>query len=405
MDFPRFRSDIDATPTLYQEERVLVIQDSLGLIKKPVLLSKTDLEFAQLLDGSRTVQDIQLHLMRQKGGLLVSSDSIHKKIRDFDSLFLLDSERYRQAKSRMIEDFSREDTRRPYLAGSAYPDSGEELRGYLDSILSRKNQEEESPTGPVRALVAPHIDLEVGRRIYGLAYRTLRRMSPKRIVLMGTGHTLTDGFVSLTTKDFETPLGLVRTDRKAVLRLKKEAGDVLASSDFAHRSEHSIEFQTLFLRHLFGDTFVLVPLLFASFHEVLHKHTRPSLIPGMGAFLSALHSILDDSPVDTLFVAGVDLSHIGPKFGHAYPSSVLIQNARAHDARLIEKICSGDVEGFWAESQNAGASYNVCGFSALACLLEVLPDNEGRLLGYDFWEEEPTQSAVSFAAITLGVKK
>jgi AmmeMemoRadiSam system protein B len=405
MDFPRFRTDIDAIPTLYQEERVLIIKDSLGLIKKPVLLSKTDLEFAQLLDGSRTVQDIQLHLMRQKGGLLVSSDSIQKMIHDFDSLFLLDSERYRQAKSRMIEDFSKQDTRRPYLAGSAYPDSDEELRGYLDSILSRNNQEEVSPAGPVRALIAPHIDLEVGRRIYGLAYRTLRRMSPKRIVLMGTGHGLTDGFVSLTTKDFETPLGLVRTDRKAVLRLKKDAGEVLASSDFAHRSEHSIEFQTLFLRHLFGDTFVLVPLLFGSFHDVLHTHARPSLIPGMGEFLNVLHALLDESPSETLCVAGVDLSHIGPKFGHAYPSSALIQDARAHDARLIEKICSGDVEGFWAESQNDGPSYNVCGFSALACLLEVLPDNEGFLLGYDFWEEESTQSAVSFAAITLGVKK
>ena len=69
--------------------------------------------------------------------------------------------------------------------------------------------------------------------------------------------------------------------------------------------------------------------------------------------------------------------------------------------RLIEAACRGDVEAFWAESRRVGDKYNVCGFSALACLLEALPEVQGRLLGYEFSQEEPTQSAVSYAAIAF----
>jgi len=405
MDVPRFRSDIDAFPTLYQGEKVVVIKDSLGLIEKPVVLSATDLEFARLLDGSRSVQDIQLLLMRQKGGLLVSTDSIQKTLDVFDSLFLLDSDRYREAKGRMIGKFSRQAIRKPFLTGSAYPGSSDALREYLDSILNEDHKDETSPTQRIKALIAPHIDLEVGREIYRRAYRAVRHLSPRKIVLLGTGHALTDGLISLSSKDFETPLGVVQTDREAVQNLSDAAGDILAPNDFAHRSEHSIEFQTLFLRHLFGSSFLLVPLLFGSFHEVLTDFSRPSQIAGMDTFLDALRFILEESPSDTLCVAGVDLSHIGPKFGHASSSSAIIRDAREHDARLIERICAADAEGLWAEIQNSGAFYNVCGFSALACLLELLPESEGHLLGYDFWEEESTQSAVSFAAITLGEKK
>jgi hypothetical protein len=43
----------------------------------------------------------------------------------------------------------------------------------------------------------------------------------------------------------------------------------------------------------------------------------------------------------------------------------------------------------------------VCGFSTLAILLELLAERKGYILGYDFWKEEPTQSAVSFAAVAF----
>jgi hypothetical protein len=43
----------------------------------------------------------------------------------------------------------------------------------------------------------------------------------------------------------------------------------------------------------------------------------------------------------------------------------------------------------------------VCGFSSLACLLEILPGTHGQVLHYEVWHEEPTRSAVSFASVAM----
>ncbi len=402
MSTPRFRSDLDIIPTLYKGERVFVVKDSMGLITQPVLLQEDDIRFLQLLDGTKTVQDIQLFLMRQQGGLLVSSDSIQRRLEQFDSLFLLNSDFYRNEKNKILENFSQQDVRRASLAGHGYPEAKEDLRHYLGSLLNGGVKGDvHVETGPLKALISPHIDLEIGKKIYTAAYRMLRGSTPKKIFLFGTGHSLSDAFISLTEKDYETPLGLARTDKDIVRELKSASSSVSAPTDFSHRNEHSIEFQVLFLQYLFGETFEIVPILYGSFFDVLASYSRPSQIPGLNVFLEALRKILTELSSDALCVAGVDFSHIGPKFGHADPSSVFIHRAREHDKRLIDQVCSGDVEGFWGEMQKEKGFYNVCGFSALACLLEVHPQARGQLFGYDFWEEEPTQSAVSYAAIGL----
>jgi len=42
--------------------------------------------------------------------------------------------------------------------------------------------------------------------------------------------------------------------------------------------------------------------------------------------------------------------------------------------------------------------FNVCGFHEMACLLVILPECEGEVLGYQLYHESAAQSAVSFAA-------
>jgi hypothetical protein len=64
----------------------------------------------------------------------------------------------------------------------------------------------------------------------------------------------------------------------------------------------------------------------------------------------------------------------------------------------LHYLCTRDTDCFWSESERIKDRYNVCGFSALACLLEILPPSHGHLLGYEVFKEDPTRSAVSFAA-------
>ncbi len=207
---------------------------------------------------------------------------------------------------------------------------------------------------------------------------------------------------SLTSKDFETPLGRARTDKDAVRKLLGTDANVLSDNDFPHRGEHSIEFQVIFLQYLLEDSeFSIIPILCGSVWGSLSPCSRESYLQKAGHLLEALKDLVLDKNEVTLVLAGVDLSHIGPKFGHNVPAAHLKSESRSHDQALLHALLEQDAEKFWNESLRINDQYNVCGFSALACMLEILPPFKGHILHYEIWDEPPTQSAVSFCAAAL----
>jgi AmmeMemoRadiSam system protein B len=399
---PKLRSDLEIVPTHYEGQRVLLVRDFLGLIGNPVVLQEDALILIGLIDGRRTVSDIQLEFVRQKGGVFVGSEFIANFLEQLDSAFLLESPKYFQGKAKLVAEYAELRVRSASHAGQSYPEDKQELNKYLDSILGLATEPALPPEGKrVWGVISPHIDLEAGKRVYASIYRAVHGLSPRRVFLLGTGHSLEGSLVGLTEKDFETPLGRVKNDKRIVRELKSAGGDWLAGQDLAFRQEHSLEFQLIFLQHLFGSDFTLVPILFGSFQETLESFERPSALPGLGPWLELLKKHVEGEAGKTLVVAGVDFSHIGPKFGHRSRAISLILEAREHDRRLINACERGDVQSFWAESRRVLDKYNVCGFSTLACLLEISPGATGRLLAYEFWQEEATQSAVSFAGMII----
>lgn len=399
---PKLRKDLELIPTYYKGERGVLVRDPLGLIKEPIFLKGELLGLMGLIDGKRNIRDIQIELMRQKSGTFISSDEVKSLLSELDSVFILDSENYRQQKDRMISEYSLLGIREACHAGRSYPQASEELRAYLDSFFHHEEgPDEELKDKKIIALISPHIDLEAGKRIYAKAYNSIKNIAPKRIVLLGTGHNMHEFFLALTEKDFETPLGRVMTDKDFIRELKSAGHGAVSPYDIAHRNEHSLEFQLIFLQHIFGSDFSLIPFLCGSFHKVLDKVLRPSDIPGVDSFLKVLSDLVKEHVSDTLLVAGVDFSHIGPKFGHSERASSLLLETKNHDRVLIDAICRGKIEDFWTETREVKDRYNVCGFSAIACLLEIIKGTPGQLLAYDVWQEEMTQSAVSFAAIAF----
>jgi AmmeMemoRadiSam system protein B len=399
---PKLRTDMEIFSTYYQGQKALVVKDTLGLIKNPVVLQGQILDFIGLIDGRSTPRDIQLELIRKRKGVFVSVEDIQLLLSELDSLFLLDSDYYRDTINKIFTDYNQKPVRGAVLAGQVYPDSIEALTKYLDSFFPEvPGVSADKSDKKVSALIAPHIDLSVGKKVYSQAYTAVKEAFPRTVVLLGTGHSLHHSYFSLTEKDFETPLGLVKTEKPFVRKLREASEEVVAPNDIDHRNEHSIEFQLIFLQHLFGSDFSLVPVLCGSLHKALAAFSRASEIPGVNSFLSELKNLVEEKGSDVLIVAGVDFSHIGPKFGHSFQASSVIAEARDHDTRLIDAICRGDALVFWDEAKKVDNRYNVCGFSSIACLLEILPESVGQCLGYDFWEEEETQSAVSYAAITL----
>jgi AmmeMemoRadiSam system protein B len=398
---PSIRRDLEFIPFEYQGRQLILVRDQLGLVPEGKAIEFAFYRLMTMLYGTTTVRDIQMALMRERGGVLVGSEEIKGLLTQLDESYLLDSDRFRKARDRIVKEFNAKEVRPCSHAGRAYPDNPEELRSKLDEIMAASPSSPPSD-GKVLALVSPHIDLSVGSRGYASAYQCLRNSSPARVVILGVGHQGFQGLFAVTDKEFSTPLGNIKVDKTSTKKLRDTGGVVVAPDDFAHKAEHSIEFQVIFLQHLLNSRpFSIIPILCGLLPEFLSNYERKDYLVKAGPFLQALKEIVGDPGVETLVVAGVDFSHIGPKFGHDMPARHLESRSQAHDKSLLQCLTSMDADGFWAESAKVRDQYNVCGFAALACLLELLPLSKGKLLHYETWHEESTRSAVSFAAVVF----
>ena len=400
---PAPRRDLEFFPFLHQGKQLILIRDHLGLVPEGKAIEAALYGFMTLLDGKTTIRDIQMVWMRQQGGVLVGSDEVKGLLNHLDDSCILDSERFRKARDRIVREFGACDVRPCSHSGRAYPDNPLELSRKLDDVMGLCPSPP-APEGKPLALVSPHIDISVGCRAYASAYQCLKNASPGRVIVLGVGHQGFQGLFALTGKEFATPLGSAKAEKASLERLRNAGKEVIAPDDFAHKAEHSIEFQVVFLQHVLKDgPFRIIPILCGSLQSLLPEYARSAYLKKAAPFLEALAEIANDP--ETLVVAGVDLSHIGPKFGHAMPARHLESRSEGHDKSLLQHLVSLDADGFWEESRKVNDQYNVCGFAALACLLEVLPPSRGRLLHYETWHEEATRSAVSFAAVVFAEQK
>src|SRR5437879_11567846 len=128
---------------------------------------------------------------------------------------------------------------------------------------------------------------------------------------------------ALTLKDYESPLGQIPVDREFAEALGKRARQDCFGSELAHRHEHSIEFQAVFLRYLFAGrreiSIVPVPASFA--HEALVHGRRVDDDPRIPRFLEALGETIAASGRRVALIAGARLAHVGPRFGDPAPAS------------------------------------------------------------------------------------
>jgi hypothetical protein len=135
--------------------------------------------------------------------------------------------------------------------------------------------------------------------------------------------------------------------------------------------------------------------------DLFGKARSPLDDSGIASFVEAISAWLAGPPAEKLVVAGVDLSHVGPKFGDSRTGRSLEEDFRAYDREILDALAAGDASAFFQAGARAQNRYRICGFSALWTLLAVLPGIRGTVLDYEVWHEEPTRSAVSFAAVAF----
>ena len=172
--------------------------------------------------------------------------------------------------------------------------------------------------------------------------------------------------------------------------------------ELVHRTEHSAEFQTVFLKHaLKGREFEVVPILCSSFEPYCGKKS-PSTVGQIEDSIQALGEAIRESGKKVCIVGGVDFAHVGPRFGDAKPvTPKLIKWMEGEDKVSIGKVEEGDAEGFWESVMADNNKRKVCGLTAVYTALRLLSPVKGKLLKYGY-APDPAGGIVSFASVEFG---
>src|ERR1019366_2960226 len=167
--------------------------------------------------------------------------------------------------------FGRAAVREPAHAGSGYPDEPGELRETLQGYLA--GEQPGAARGRLQAIAAPHVSPFGGVDAYRAAYAALTPADADRtFVVLGTSHYGHPDWLGLTRKPFVTPYGESVTDTKLVDELERTLGPAAMVEDYCHAIEHSIEFQVVFLQHLFGPKIRILPVLCGSYLQIGRAH-------------------------------------------------------------------------------------------------------------------------------------
>jgi AmmeMemoRadiSam system protein B len=400
---PKLRGNLQAIPFRRGKEVHVALRDLEGLSSETLILTPEAFFIISLLDGSNTIVDIQAAYMRRFGRILFT-DTVEGLLRQLDVHFLLENERGRAQWENLVSEFRNQSCRPPYHAGMAYEADPEKLRAQLWDFFG---PEAGGPGEPVSrrsgrtllGLMAPHIDLRAGGPCFAHAYKSLLEANPVRTcVILGTGHEPLSQCFALTRKDFETPLGLVKVDNDFIDALCSRCDLDLFADEFAHRREHTIEFQTLFLKLLLPEVHI-VPVLCSFGVQELEQQVQA--IPAM---TQALGNTLATYGQAVCLLASVDLAHIGPRYGDRFqPHHGTVRETREADHQLLNTLTAGDDPEIFARLLiRDGNRRRICGLPPLYTMLKVLAGRvDGVLLDYDYTEVDEHHSFVTFASMAF----
>lgn len=406
---PKIRP-LEVTPFKQQEQDYVLLRDPSGIAPEPAAVTTTAYFLIMHFDGVNTLLDIQAAFTRQFGNIL-AAEQLTKLIEALDQGYFLDSPRYAERLKQIREEYLGAAERPAALAGLAYEKEPARLRADIASYFARPGGPGQIPQprgdgAPLSGLISPHIDPRRGGAAYAHAYgELLTRERPELVVILGTSHYgMGPQLFTATGKDYATPLGTVRTDREFVGRLaaRYTEGDLIAE-EMAHRNEHSIEFQALFLAWAIGTAgYQIVPILVGSFHEMVQSGETPGCNRRVRDFIDALRAEIDADSRTTLVLAGVDFAHVGRKFGDNFAADENVAEwVKAADLALIENIKRGDPDGFFADIAKEQDARKICGLAPMYTQLELLRGRQARLLMHDIAMEPQTESAVSFASLAI----
>lgn len=384
-----------------------------------VLLPYPAAVVAAMLDGERTLADVQRDYQARFGQPLALADLEHL-LAQLDDRWLLDNARFRARWKVELEQYLNSTLRPAAHANTAYSGDPERLRQTLDGFFLHADGPGRLPPGrgsdapaepPEEALCAvlsPHVDVEQCGAALAWAHHRLAAQSAAEVfVILGTAHRPMSQLYSLSRKSFHTPLGTVEVDDALVRSLRAHLAAQpggreldLEANELAHRCEHSIEFQVLFLQHVFaGRPLKIVPILVGSFREMVVARRQPIAAPPVAAFVAALGQTLSEWGRRVCLIGSVDLAHLGQRYGDRELLTTERLAAQADDdAQLLADACRGDAAALFQRVAEQDDRHRIGGLSSAYTMLAALRPRRGEVLKYGQSVAPDGTSCVTFAS-------
>lgn len=262
------------------------------------------------------------------------------------------------------------------VAGRFYPSDPGQLSDMIEWCFTH-------PLGPgepsgqgssrsIRAVMAPHAGYMCSGMTAAHAYRAIEEDGlPDLYVIVGPDHYGTArGRTVLCSEDFETPLGVCRSEKDVCSKLARRFVD----DPRAHAREHAVEVQIPFIQHMDPDPAIVA--------ITMGDQSPRSAVALAGALEEACEGI------DTVVIASTDMSHYIPK-----------EDAARLDGMVLDRVAGMDVEGMYRTVY--GNRITMCGYGPTAVAMMWSGDAEAEVLkhtdSYDALGMDPT-AVVGYAS-------
>src|SRR3989344_426696 len=146
--------------------------------------------------------------------------------------------------------------RKPAVDGMFYTKEKEALQKILVSFF--RNAQQDKPfqekiknikTDNIHGLIVPHAGYTYSGRTAAYAYSLLKKIKPKKILLLGPNHTVPLSGISFADYEaWETPLGKIDSTIENQI-----TSPFISYHNKAHLKEHCLEVPLPFLQHLFQN--------------------------------------------------------------------------------------------------------------------------------------------------------
>ena len=204
-------------------------------------------------------------------------------------------------------------------------------------------------------MVVPHAGYIFSGKAAAVTYQKIVNSKIDLFIIFGTNHSGLGNNFSVSLRDFETPLGIVKTDIEFAEQLIKKS--YAENDEQPHNYEHSIEVQLPFLQILSPKSKIIAIAVKNNDYNSYKK------------FASDVADLIKEIKKKVCVIASSDFTHYGYAYHYTPFTSKIKENLYKLDEGAIKKILAFDAKGFLDYIEKTKTT--ICGFPGIACCIEI----------------------------------